>query len=479
MKGRPQGRPFFIALASVVGQARISVWMKSKRFVFLLLTFAQPSIGAAQNTAAVGGIVVDSLHGGWLSGAEITLSGNERVVFTDSLGRFQFDSVRPGLKQLGVFHPLLDSLGISIGSKPFTLGLDSVGLIVLAVPSANSLVRELCGLRPTDKLSGLLTGRITDPETAAPVSGSRVAARWTTYEVKGKKNLKVIPRAVVSETDYTGYFRLCGVPIDRAVRIQAARDSISSPDLQIVIGGVPIVMAHLAIRNPGSKAVGRVVGRVVDSAGRAVDGAYVEVEGLGRSELADWNGEFAFDAVPPGTQVLTFRKLGFTPISVPIFVSVQAPQMISYEMRRAVPILEKVSVIEKADAGLARVGFLERRKRALGNFMTADQIEKQKATRLSEVLPRLPGLAADDSKGRGYVKATRDPRSTAERACIRMIVDGTEWIMLNEGYVDDVIQLSRVGAIEVFHPLDVPPEYSIMTNCTTILIWSKHKLQTR
>jgi hypothetical protein len=453
--------------------------MKFNRFFLLLLPFAPPSFVAAQKTAAVAGVVIDSLHGGWLRGAEITLSGTERIVVTDSLGRFQFDSVPPGLKQLGVFHPLLDSLGISIGSKPFTLGLDSVGLIVLAIPSANSLVRELCGLRPKDKLSGLLMGRITDPESGAPVPGSRVAARWTTYEVKGRKKLQVLPRAVISETDYTGFFRLCGIPIDRAVRIQAARDSISSPDLQIVIGGVPIVMADLAIRPPASKAAGRVVGRVVDSAGRAVDGAYVEVEGLGLSLIADWNGEFAFDAVPAGTQVLTFRKLGFTPISVPIFVSVQAPQMISYEMSRAVPILEKVRVVEKADAGLARVGFLERQKTALGNFMTADQIQQEKPRRLSEVLRRLPGLALDESKGMGYVRATRDPRSSAERACIRMIVDGTEWIMLNEGYVDDAILPSRVGAIEVFHPLNVPPEYSIVTNCTTILIWSKHKLRTR
>jgi hypothetical protein len=478
MKGRPCGRPFFLSCVPEDRSQNISR-MKPSLTLLLLTAAVAPTAAAAQRTGIVAGVVIDSQHGGGLRGAEITLSGIPDVAVTDSVGRFHFDSVTPGQKQLGVFHPLLDSLGISLGSKPFTLGLDSAGIIVLAIPSANTLVRELCGLRPRDKLSGLLMGRITDPETGAPVAGSRVAARWTSYEVKGRKTLQELPKAVVAETNQTGVFRLCGIPIDRTVGMQAVRDGIASPDLQIVIGGVPIIIADIAIRSSGSRAVGRVVGRAVDSAGRAVAGAYVALDGLGLSTMTDWNGEFSLDSVAPGTQIVLLRKIGFSPMAVPIFVSVKPPQMISYEMSKAVPILDRISVVAKGDAGLVRVGFTERQKTALGNFMTQDQIEKEKPTRLSEVLRRIPGLTLDGSKGRGYVKATRDPRSTAERACIRMFIDGTEWMMVSEGYVDDAIPPSRVGAIEVFHPLDVPPEYSIMTNCTTILLWSKHKLRTR
>ncbi len=453
--------------------------MKFGAPILLAALLFQPNAVGAQKSAVVVGVVVDSLHGGWLRGAEITLSGTQNVVVTDSLGRFHFDSVAPGLKQIGVFHPLLDSLGISIGTKFFALGRDSVGLILLSVPSANSLVRDFCGLQPNDKLTGMLMGKVTDPESGVPVARSRVAARWTTYEVKGKKSLQELPRAVVSETDNAGSFRLCGIPIDRAVRMQGVRDGVESPDLQVVIGGVPILMAELSIRSRDTKSVGRVVGRAVDSAGRGLEGAYVEVQQFGLSSMTDWNGEFAFDSVAPGTQILLFRKLGFTPIAVPIFVSIRPPTLISYEMTKAVPILDKVSVVEKANSGLTRVGFTERQKTALGNFMTANQIAQEKSTRLSEVLRRLPGLTLDESRGRGYVKATREAKSAAERGCIRMIIDGTEWIMLNEGYVDDAIQPSRVGAIEVYHPLDVPPEYSVMTNCTTILLWSKLKLRTK
>lgn len=440
---------------------------------------ALPFATHAQKSAVVVGVVVDSLHGGWLRGAEMTLSGTSNVAVTDSLGRFRFDSVPPGMWQVGAFHPLLDSLGISIGSRPFTIGRDSAGLILLAVPSARSLVRELCALRPTDKLSGMLMGRITDPESGFPVAQARVAARWISYQQKGKKKLEETPHAVVSETDNTGLFRLCGIPLESAVRMHAERDGTPSPDLQIVIGGATIGMVDFSIRSRESKAEGRVVGRIVDSGGKAVDEASVQVAGLGISSTSNWNGEFFLEGVPVGTQVLAFRKLAFNPIAVPILVSVKPPEMITFEMTKAVPILGKISVVEKANSGLTRVGFTERKKTALGSFMTADEIQNEKSTRLSEVLRRLAGLSLDGAKGPGFVKATRETKSAAEGGCIRMIIDGTEWIMPSEGYVDDAIPVTKIGAIEVYHPLDVPPEYSVMTNCTTILVWSKSKLRAK
>jgi hypothetical protein len=440
---------------------------------------ALPHPTHAQQSAVVVGVVVDSLHGGGLRGAEITLSGRSSVAVTDSLGRFRFDTVPPGMWQVGAFHPLLDSLGISIGSKPFLIGGDSAGVILLAVPSAHSLVRELCALRPTDKLSGMLMGRITDPESGFPVAQARVAAQWSSYVMKGKKKVEEIPHAVVSESDNTGLFRLCGIPFESAVRMHVERDGIPSPDLQVVLGRVPIGMVDFSIRSRESRAVGRVVGRLVDPSGKAVDEAYVQAEGTGISTMTNWNGEFFFDGMPIGTQVLAFKKLGFTPIAVPTFVSLQPPEMVTYEMTKAVPILETISVVEKANWGLTRVGFTARRKTAIGSFMTAEDIQKQKSTRLSEVLRRLPGLALDEPKGPGYVKATRETKSSAESGCIRMIIDGTEWMMPSEGYVDGAIPLSRVGAIELYHPLDVPPEYSVTTNCTTILVWSKNKLRAK
>src|SRR5580692_1745793 len=46
-------------------------------------------------------------------------------VVADSAGRFRIDSVPPGTYRIGIFHPLLDSLALSIASAPVNITADS------------------------------------------------------------------------------------------------------------------------------------------------------------------------------------------------------------------------------------------------------------------------------------------------------------------------------------------------------------------
>jgi len=80
----------------------------------------------ARNSRIVG-VVADSVDGVPLQGAEVIASGVATTVKTDSLGRFTIDSLAPGTYQVGVFHPLLESLGITLATKPFVIGPDSAG----------------------------------------------------------------------------------------------------------------------------------------------------------------------------------------------------------------------------------------------------------------------------------------------------------------------------------------------------------------
>src|ERR1700693_5517179 len=81
---------------------------------------ADPPVAAARiGRAQIVGMVIDSLNGTYLSGAEVVIEGAKTTLFTDSLGRFRVDSLPPGTYQLGVFHPLLDTLGISLTTQPF------------------------------------------------------------------------------------------------------------------------------------------------------------------------------------------------------------------------------------------------------------------------------------------------------------------------------------------------------------------------
>ena len=77
-----------------------------------------PSAGAKTGKAQILGIVVDSLNGGFLSAASIMIDGMKASAETDSLGKFVFDNLAPGTFQLGVFHPRLDTLSLSIVTRP-------------------------------------------------------------------------------------------------------------------------------------------------------------------------------------------------------------------------------------------------------------------------------------------------------------------------------------------------------------------------
>src|SRR3954467_3088156 len=77
-----------------------------------------PKTGKAQ----ILGVVIDSLNGGFLSGASILVDGMQASAETDSLGRFSLDNLPPGTFQLGVFHPRLDTLSLSIVTRPFHVG---------------------------------------------------------------------------------------------------------------------------------------------------------------------------------------------------------------------------------------------------------------------------------------------------------------------------------------------------------------------
>jgi hypothetical protein len=111
-------------------------------------TKTQPPSPRKTGTAQILGVVVDSLNGRFLSGAEVFIQGAQATLTTDSRGRFRIDSLAPGTYQVGVFHPLLDTLGITIATPPFYLGADSSSSILLAVPSAATIIRGACRRKP-------------------------------------------------------------------------------------------------------------------------------------------------------------------------------------------------------------------------------------------------------------------------------------------------------------------------------------------
>jgi hypothetical protein len=178
----------------------------------------------ATSSGTVRGVVTDSLRGGPLAGAAVELLPARRQVFTDTSGRFQFDSVAgPARYSVRVLHPLLDTLGIALASPEFAIEPRGTEILELAVPSAQSLVGHLC---PHDEISSgpsALVGFVRDPVTGQAIDSATVSLVY-------KRGGTAVNR--LAKPDAAGRYRICGLPqtmVGSVQLLQGASQSATMP----------------------------------------------------------------------------------------------------------------------------------------------------------------------------------------------------------------------------------------------------------
>ncbi|HEV7838352.1 MAG TPA: carboxypeptidase regulatory-like domain-containing protein, partial [Gemmatimonadaceae bacterium] len=194
------------------------------------------SAGTLSGKASIVGVVVDSLNGRYLAGADVLIEGSKTALTTDSLGKFRLDSLAPGNYQVGVFHPLLDTLGIALATQPFHVGADSISYVVLSVPSAPTIIRNSCKVRPRQQGRSAVIGHVLDPETTEPVAGAEVSLAWTQFEVSKEVGIRQSPRLLRDTTDASGAYRICGIPNEMEATLQARRGSWTTAEIPIKLG---------------------------------------------------------------------------------------------------------------------------------------------------------------------------------------------------------------------------------------------------
>lgn len=462
---------------------------RGPRLLALALAVASVAVGttaAAQKTqkrtSTIIGVATDSLHHRPLSGADVMITGVTRALISDSLGRFRVDSLPAGTYQVGIFHPLLDSLAISLSSPSFSLGADSVSLIRLAVPSAATLVAQKCTPRMRTLGNSAIFGRLIDPDTEEPVPHAEVSIVWVQYDMSTAFGVKPTPRLVRDSTDSDGVFRLCGLPSELDARLQAnfhgvttadVPVSTSSADADFVIRPLYVSKADTAAGHAGRALV---TGRVTYAGGQPATGSRVEIVGTKRVVIVDERGEFTLGGAPSGTQMLLVRRLGWEPREIPVNLSASRPQRVAVQLKKYVPVMDPVVVTARSEKTLERLGFTSRKKSGMGHYLTAAEIEHRNPTRLSDVLRTVPGLTVQQQGSDLVIVSTRGGPSS--QGCINYFVDGMPFQSLG-GSADDFVNPREVAGIEVYQPSVVPGEF--MSNngqsCTTIVIWTKQRVR--
>ena len=443
-------------------------------------TKSQPPAPPKTGTAQITGVVIDSLNGRFLSGADVVVQGAKATLVTDVLGRFRIDSLPAWTYQIGVFHPLLDTLGLTLATAPFHLGADSSSSVLLAVPSAATIIRGTCPKRPRPQGTSAVIGRVTDPETLQPVAGAEVSIAWTQVEVSKEAGVRRSPRLLYDSTRSDGTYHLCGLPNSMQATLQARRGRSVTAEVPITIGDAEMeLFARTLLLSPadsGTKGNASVSGRVILEGSPTNAGSRVEVVGTDVVALTNEKGEFTLRNLPSGSQVLLARHLGFGAETVPVDLSSREPKQVTIKLPKYVAVIEPVVVTARRIASLDKVGFNDRQKSGAGYFLDPDQIQRMHPNRLTDILRVVPGLRVDYTNQGEVVSSTRGVGG----GCVLYYVDGMPWMSTEPGDINMFVNGSEVAGAEIYQSGNAPAQYSRgMQDCLTIVLWTKSRIRDR
>jgi hypothetical protein len=237
-------------------------------------------------------------------------------------------------------------------------------------------------------------------------------------------------------------------------------------------------------------------GSVVDTAGVPVPFANLLQSG-GRRVFADDSGRFTAELRARDRVTFDVRRIGYRPstLVVPpgndtVVTVVLVPTAVQLEGRVVTGTPEA--------PGLRMAGFYRRlqdREKGInaGHFLTAEDIERRKPTRITQMLEGLPGVRVmrintrrTDRDGTECLSQS-DPRCwvpVGAGNCPMMVyVDGRRLNNIStrgqqENWalgVDEVALPTHVAGIEVYSTAGrIPPEYQLMSGtCGAVLIWTR------
>ena len=439
---------------------------------------------AKTGKAGISGVIIDSLNARYLAGAEVVVQGANVSRITDSLGQFRVDSLSPGTYQVGVFHPLLDTLGLSLATQPFHLGADSASYIVLAIPSATTIIKRACPPPgPRAQGTSAVIGHVTDPESLAPVPGADVSIAWTQIEVSKEIGLRKTPRVLRDSTDAEGAFKICNLPSDMQATLQARKGRSVTAEVPITLGQQETELFArtllLSKADSGAKSGNASVsGRVVLEGAPSNAGTRVQLMGTDAIAMTNEKGEFSMRNLPSGSHVLLARHLGFGAETVPVDLSSREAKQVAIKLPKYVAMLDPVVVTARRQASLDKVGFTERQKSGQGYYMGPDQLQSIHANYLTDILRRVPSLKIVSTPTGDVVTSSRGVTSFGSDPCVQYYLDDMPWMSATPGDINQFVNGNEVVAVEVYAGPSVPAQYTRgMQDCTTVVLWTKFKIR--
>ena len=438
----------------------------------------------------IGGVVFDSLAMRGLPGATVQIADAAdgamvRRVETDARGRFQFADIPSGSYLLGFYHPKLDSLALESRTLRVDVRTEKPIEARLAIPSARTLARALCGRAAIKDSTGLFMGFLRSADNSMPRPDGTLSVRWSEIVIENRSMRREIP-SVDASSGATGLVAICGLPLGTPILLQAASEGDSSGSFELTIPRSGFLhrdvyvapFARIAsvptdsrppvelLRGPG-----RLRGSVVAATGRPIPGARVTLWGTGVETTTNERGEFFLGALPGGTHTLDVRAVGFTPVQQPVDIIQGAAGATEVELANLGIMLDTVRVTARIYTSRKLAEFERRVRSGLGHYILEADIERRRPMFLTDLLRTVPGVSVMPGRYGGEVVLMR--AAMHGRCRPEVFIDGTR--IFNDPYfpLNSIVPMQDIRAVEVYaRSLTVPAQFSSMGRCGAIVIWT-------
>lgn len=256
-------------------------------------------------------------------------------------------------------------------------------------------------------------------------------------------------------------------------RIAAARILFHLPLL------FPLILSPVHAR---AQELGTLKGIVIAAEHRPLPQARITIVSTTLVAVADTDGTFMITALPVGAQRVEVKLLGYGTTVLPVQIQSATDAILEVELAPLPIPLETVRVNADTMTLPEIKGFLQRKGRGNGKFLTRDEIDGMQARVFTDVLRRVPGMKIDPREGNfgpSYaVQSTRTEGTNGGRGCpVLFYVNGVPFPVSSNLEINNYVALNEVAAVEVYTGASqIPSQFNSSTlnaRCGVIVIWTR------
>ena len=418
----------------------------------------------------VTGQVVSPRGNAPVASAHVALAGTSYSAVTDASGNFTIPRVLPGVYSVEARSQVLATTGFDEPSAAeVTVSDTGASNVIIQMASAARVISKVCGI--PDSL-GAIAGTVTD-EGYDPAKNATVKARWFGgFSTHGGASLTAQELFVTTTTNAEGMFRICGVPLDQAVRVSATQPGMRSPTVTVNVPSTEHVFnsqLHFGRIVPGADAKASLEGTVRDAGGKSLAGVNVEVSGAS-AVRSDSVGFYRVAGLDAGSYLLRVGRPGSQPQLERASIDTGEHAILDITVSAA----QALAAVSTTARGTDTHGIEHRRATGHGFFMSAEEIAKRSATSTEQLLRLIPGIRFESRPSGRAIVADRGAQSIFNPPCdgVAVIIDGSE---VAQPFDVNQIAPASLLAIEFYSGgATTPPELrSAHTECGTLALWTK------